>query len=77
MRYVKTFSKIAKQKARCITTAVFALADVPRPPGAIQLAGGNGELRIRIGNYRVIYTVDNGQLVVLVIELGHRREVYR
>ncbi|WP_370452586.1 type II toxin-antitoxin system RelE/ParE family toxin [Corallococcus sp. CA054B] len=53
-----------------------ALATEPRPVGAEKLKGSD-YLRIRIGDYRVIYQVEDGRLVVLIVELGHRREIYR
>ena len=49
----------------------------PRPPGAIQLTGGDGELRIRVGDYRIIYDVEDDALVVLVLRIGHRGDVYK
>ena len=53
-----------------------ALSENPRPPGSKKLTG-RGELRVRIGNYRVIYEINDYQLTVLVINVGHRKEVYR
>ncbi|AZT99169.1 type II toxin-antitoxin system RelE family toxin [Brevibacterium aurantiacum] len=53
------------------------MAEEPRPQGSIQLKDGGGELRIRVGDYRIIYDVYDGELLVLVLHLGHRREVYR
>ncbi len=41
------------------------------------LQGGEGELRIRIGDYRVVYDVVDDELIVLILRVGHRREVYR
>ncbi|MEX5248079.1 UNVERIFIED_CONTAM: type II toxin-antitoxin system RelE/ParE family toxin [Kocuria sp. CPCC 205295] len=57
--------------------ALNALADDPRPPGCLKLQGGEGELRFRIGDYRVVYDVVDDELVVLILRVGHRREVYR
>ncbi|TWH03863.1 mRNA interferase RelE/StbE [Nocardioides sp. J9] len=62
---------------RRIQAAIELLADTPRPPGAKQLVGGAGELRVRTGDYRIIYEVQDDVLLVLVLALGHRREVYR
>ncbi len=53
-----------------------ALAKNPRPPGAEALKGSS-LLRIRVGDYRVIYQIEDDRLVVLVVLVGHRREVYR
>ena len=62
---------------RRVQAAIELLAENPYPPGATALVGGSGELRVRTGDYRVIYEVQNSQLVVLVIAVGHRREIYR
>lgn len=75
---LKALDGIAKADAARIRTKVSALALEPRPRGAETLAGSSeGRLRLRVGDYRVIYRVDDGVLVVLVITIGHRREVYR
>lgn len=61
---------------RQLTRVWSALHEDPRPTGSVKLAGT--ELwRIRVGDYRVIYEVRDAILVVLVIKVGHRREVYR
>jgi len=54
-----------------------ALATEPRPQGVEKLAGRSNLLRVRQGNYRVIYSVDDQARVVDVIKVGHRRDVYR
>ena len=53
-----------------------ALADDPTPPGSEKLSGQN-RYRIRQGLYRIVYAIDGDQLVVTVVKVGHRREVYR
>ena len=53
------------------------LAEDPRPPGVRSLAGYRPWLRVRAGDYRVIYVVDDAARVVTVAVVGHRREVYR
>ena len=73
----KALRKLDRQTARRILEALNALADDTRPPGCIKLQGGEGELRIRIGDYRVVYDVVDDELVVLILRVGHRREVYR
>ncbi len=62
---------------RRVARGIEALGTVPRPPGAEVLKGGDGELRIRIGDWRVIYVLRETELLVLVIKIGHRRDVYR
>jgi mRNA interferase RelE/StbE len=53
------------------------LAHTPRPHGVRALRGDPGTLRLRVGDYRVFYRVEDERLIVLVITVGHRREVYR
>jgi mRNA interferase RelE/StbE len=53
------------------------LAQNPRPAGAVAIKGGEGLLRLRIGVYRIIYRVEDDRLVVLLIRIGRRKEVYR
>jgi mRNA interferase RelE/StbE len=53
------------------------LVSNPRPPGCKKLSGGDDEWRIRVGDYRVVYTIDDAQLLVEVTRIRHRSEVYR
>jgi mRNA interferase RelE/StbE len=61
---------------RRIQAVLELLAVDPRPPAAIRLVGGSGEWRVRTGDYRVIYEIHDDQLLILVLRMGHRREVY-
>ena len=72
----KAFLGLDKPVRRRIGAAVDALADDPRPDGAKMITGAHGVLRIRVGDYRVLYSVDEGELVVLVIDAGHRSQIY-
>lgn len=74
---LKALKKIDKSIARRIVTAIEELSHEPRPIGSIQLSGGDGERRIRVGDYRIIYRVHDDRLVVVVLRAAHRREVYR
>jgi len=58
---------------RRIQAAIELLAETPRPPAATRLVGGSGEWRVRTGDYRVIYEVHERELLVLVLQMGHRR----
>lgn len=62
---------------RRITTALHALERDPRPPGCVKLQGGEELYRVRVGDYRIVYQIQDGVLVVLVVQIGHRREIYR
>mgnify|MGYP001146854820 CR=1 FL=1 len=52
------------------------LAEDPRPPAARKLQGRDG-YRVRVGDYRILYTIDDGVLLVVIVTVGHRRDVYR
>ena len=69
--------KFDPQVRRRIQAALELLSSNPRPPTATRLVGGTGEWRVRTGDYRVIYEIMDDELVVLVLRMGHRREIYR
>lgn len=59
-----------------VDQAILALADDPYPPGS-RKRQGREEWRVRVGNYRIIYSVDDEQHYVEILSVGHRRDVYR
>ena len=61
---------------RRIQAAIELLTAEPRPPAATRLVGGSGEWRVRTGDYRIVYEINDNELVILVLRMGHRREVY-
>jgi mRNA interferase RelE/StbE len=65
------------QTVKRIDTAILALADNPRLAGCVRLSGQFHLWRIRIGDYRVLYEIQDKLLIVLVVSVAHRREVYR
>ncbi|MGH3424252.1 MAG: type II toxin-antitoxin system RelE family toxin [Nocardioidaceae bacterium] len=67
--------KFDPQVRRRIQAALELLASDPRPPAATRLVGGGGEWRVRTGDYRIVYEIEDDELVVLVLRVGHRREV--
>lgn len=69
--------KLDPQARRRLQATIELLADVPRPPAAKKLVDSGGAWRVRIGDYRVIYDIYDDRLVVLVLQVGHRREIYR
>lgn len=73
----KALRKLDRAAARRLLQAIERLADDPRPAGCRQLKGGDGEFRIRVGDYRIVYDIEDDRLVVLVLRVGHRREIYR
>ena len=68
--------KFDPQIRRRIQAAIDLLESNPRPPAAIQLVGGSGEWRVRTGDYRIIYEIHDAKLVVLVLRVGQRRDIY-
>ncbi|WP_029136159.1 type II toxin-antitoxin system RelE family toxin [Nakamurella lactea] len=72
----KTIAALQRPQARRISDAIRGLADDPRPHGAIKMSGADA-YRLRVGNYRIIYTIRDDIVTVTVTKVGHRREVYR
>jgi len=72
---VRALRKLDPPIQRRVQGAIALLADDPRPPAARALQGRPG-LRVRVGDYRIIYTVADDVLLVIVVTLGHRRDVY-
>lgn len=66
-----------KKDRQRIVAGIRSLADDPRPPGCEKLAGEDDRYRLRVGRYRVIYSVGDGELLVVVVRVGHRKDVYR
>ena len=72
---VRALHKLDPQVRHRVQGAIALLAEDPRPPAARALRGRPG-LRVRVGDYRIIYTVTDDVLLVVVVTLGHRRDVY-
>lgn len=72
----KDFKKISREAQIGIVTAISQLTTDPRPSGAKKLADSQ-YYRIRVGDYKVIYDIHDEKLTILVVEVGHRREIYR
>ncbi len=72
---VRALRKLDPPVRHRLQGAIALLAQDPRPPAARALKGRPG-LRVRVGDYRVIYTVDDDVLLVVVLTIGHRRDVY-
>lgn len=74
---VKELERIPSKKERQrIATRIRRLADDPRPPGCQKLSGRD-RYRIRQGVYRIVYSIRDQQLIVVVIRVGHRKDIYR
>jgi mRNA interferase RelE/StbE len=75
-RAQKELAQLPDAAYRRAKSAIRRLAKNPRPHGCQKLSGRDG-WRIRVGDYRVIYEIDDAQQTVTVLHIGHRRDVYR
>jgi len=66
-----------KKDRQAVVRRILALAEDPRPPGCVKLSGVEGLYRIRQGRYRIAYTIEDEHLVVVVIRIADRKEIYR
>ena len=74
----KELEAIAGKKDReRITRRILALADNPRPPGAEKLSGTSEKYRVRQGDFRILYEIQDDVLTVFIVRTGDRKEVYR
>lgn len=67
---------LSKPDLRRVTERIRGLAAEPRPVGCEKLSGQD-RYRVRQGDYRIVYAVDDGKRLVEVVKIGHRREIYR
>jgi len=73
----RDLAKLPKELLRRVDAHILALAENPYPAGTTQLQGAEKFFRIRVGDYRILYTVEHHRLVILIIRVGHRRDIYR
>jgi len=73
----RQFKKLDVNVARRLRATLLKLGDNPRPAGSILMSGPDRTWRVRVGDYRIIYEIHDDRLVVLVIRVGHRGDVYR
>ena len=74
---VRDLTALQRRDRVRVARKIDALATDPRPPGVEKLKGAQNLWRVRTGDYRIIYAVQDDALVVLVIRIGHRRDGYR
>jgi mRNA interferase RelE/StbE len=73
----RDFSALEGDVQRRLSRHIDRLAVNPLPPGCKKLQDDLPFYRLRVGDYRIIYQIETNQLVVIVVKIGHRREVYR
>lgn len=72
------FNKLRDQRLKTrLTDAMAQLAENPRPPGALKLQGTDNRYRLRVGDYRIIYEIHDRLLVVLIVDVADRKDIYR
>ena len=76
-RAERELAALPKEAQARIDVRILALSQDPRPPGVKKLQGEEGFYRIRVGDYRVVYSIDDKDLLVLVVRIAPRGEVYR
>jgi mRNA interferase RelE/StbE len=73
----KDLAALPRNILEAVDACIQALASNPRPLGCKKLKGGRGLYRMRVGDYRIIYTIADGKLVIVIVRVGNRRDVYR
>jgi len=72
----KALARIERPQRRKIEDTIAGLANEPRPRGSIKLSGVDAH-RVRVGDYRIVYTIEDTIRVVNIVNIGHRRSIYR
>ncbi|MDB9311131.1 type II toxin-antitoxin system RelE/ParE family toxin [Aphanizomenon sp. CS-733/32] len=73
----KQLDNISNNIQERVCEKIAQLAEEPRPDGVVKLKGYDNEYRIRIGDYRLVYEIRDEQLIVLLVQCKHRRDVYK
>ncbi|MBI2804325.1 MAG: type II toxin-antitoxin system RelE/ParE family toxin [Planctomycetes bacterium] len=73
----KALRKLPKSTQVRIATTTDELGDNPRPRGCKKLKGEDDLWRIRVGDYRIVYTIEDDQLIILAVRVAHRKDVYQ
>ena len=76
-RAAKSLQALPRKEQQRVRAVIDLLADNPRPPGCRAVAGEDRAYRVRSGDYRIVYEVHDDRLVVQVVRVGHRRDMYR
>ena len=76
-RAVRALSALQRREQQRIRAALDLLADNPRPPNCVAMQVEDSVYRVRVGDYRIVYEVLDAVLLVHVVRIGHRREIYR
>lgn len=73
----RALDRLPANDNKAVLNEVHELANNPRPQGVEKVRGKSGWWRVRQGDYRIVYDIDDDQKIVSVLRIGHRREIYR
>ena len=73
---IRVLKKLPPDVSEQLRRVIEPLASQPRPPGCLKLKGSSNLWRIRSGDYRIIYQIQDARLIVLIVDVGHRRDIY-
>ncbi|NOZ64584.1 MAG: type II toxin-antitoxin system RelE/ParE family toxin [Caldiserica bacterium] len=74
---IKDLKKLSKQDIPRILRKVEELAGTPYPPGVRKLIGTEHTFRVRVGNYRIVYSIESCKLIIEIIRIAHRKDIYK
>ena len=74
---LKAFKKLNRQTQKRIAKKIDLLENDPLPLGVVKLKGSNNCYRLKVGDYRIIYNIEKDRLLVLVLKIGDRKDVYK
>ena len=73
----KQIRKLGQENQIRVLRAIKRLGGEPHPPGSRKLRGYEDVYRIRVGTFRVLYSIENDRLLIIVLKVGHRKDIYR
>lgn len=73
----KQLKKLPLGDQQRVAAAIVALGENPYPPGVRKLSVYDDVFRIRVGNYRILFSLSEAEVIVIILKIGHRRDVYR
>lgn len=73
---LRELKKLPREVSNHLHVIFEKLKENPRPPGCLKMKGDTGFWRVRSGNYRVVYDIQDSKLVVLIVDVGHRKDIY-
>jgi mRNA interferase RelE/StbE len=76
-KYAKDLKHVHPSYHKAINESTLSLGENPRPESCVKLKGLDNLYRIRVGPYRIIYTIQDDKLIVLVLEIGDRKDIYK